>query len=64
MSKICPAIKANCSYFDSTIKNKCGIKKPYVATTGRKFFCKSQTMSKEIKDMGMFSLITQGSRKV
>lgn len=63
MAKICPAIKSSCYYYDSTIKNKCGIRKPLVATTGHKFFCKSNTSSKEIKDMGMFSLITQGSRK-
>jgi hypothetical protein len=63
MSKICPAIKASCRYFDGTIKNRCGIKRPYVGTVGKKFYCKSHSCSKEIKDMGMFSLITEGTRK-
>ena len=60
MSKICPAIKSSCSYFDRTIKNKCGYRTPRVSKNGKKMYCKSHSMSKEIKDLGMFSLITDG----
>lgn len=64
MSATCPAIKYTCRYFNSTLKNRCALRKPYVRKNGRYFFCKSHSSSKEIKDMGMFSLITEGSRAI
>lgn len=64
MSNTCPAIKYQCQYFDSSIKNKCGLRKPSVTNNGRHFYCKSHAMSKEINDMGMFSMITEGSRGI
>jgi hypothetical protein len=64
MSKICPAIKDSCRYFDGTIKNKCGLRRPTISNNGRHFYCKSHTAGKEIKDMGMFSMITEGAKKI
>jgi len=62
MSKICPAVKESCQYFDNTIKNKCSMRTPRISQNAKKMYCKSHTRSLEIKDLGMFSLITEGTR--
>jgi len=64
VNNTCPAVKYSCKYFDSSLKNRCGLKTPTISKNGRHFYCKSHIMSKEIKDIGIFSMITEGSRAV
>ena len=61
MSKICPAVKKSCSYYDTTIKNKCSLRTPRISNNGKTFYCKSHTSGAKIEDMGLFSLITEGT---
>ncbi len=63
MAKICPAIKKSCKHFDNTKKNKCGMRKPRISNNGKNFYCKDSPMSSKIMDLGLFSLITEGTKK-
>lgn len=55
----CPAIRDSCQYFEF---NKCQMRHPRIGKTGNSYFCRSNIMSKEVKDLGAMRAISEGPK--
>ena len=55
----CPAIKDSCQHFSY---NKCQMNHPRVGKSSGKHWCRSHTLTKEIKDLGAVSAISKGPK--
>ena len=55
----CPAIKDSCSHFEY---NKCQMRHPVIKKSSGSYWCKSHAQSKEVKDVGAASAISEGPK--
>jgi hypothetical protein len=55
----CPAIKDSCQHFSF---DKCQIRHPVIRKDSGRYWCKSHSMSKEVKDLSAATAISEGPR--